>query len=117
MFYETLRITRKTLLYYYSSSAFGLFDINLCSSNFRRFFFFFFFKLYLFHMGIKLPFRYSDPNFQVFLVGFICFCCPGMFNALNGMGGAGQADPKVTNDANTALAVTFTVCSLIGAPV
>ncbi|KAI9262020.1 major facilitator superfamily domain-containing protein [Sporodiniella umbellata] len=40
-----------------------------------------------------------------------------MFNALNGMGGAGQADPKVTNDANTALAVTFTVCSLIGAPV
>ncbi|KAG1474192.1 hypothetical protein G6F56_000495 [Rhizopus delemar] len=68
-------------------------------------------------MGFKLPFRYSDPNFQVFLVGFICFCCPGMFNALNGMGGAGQADPKVTNDANTALAVTFTVCSLIGAPI
>ncbi|KAG0739564.1 hypothetical protein G6F57_010141 [Rhizopus arrhizus] len=68
-------------------------------------------------MGLKLPFRYSDPNFQVFLVGFICFCCPGMFNALNGMGGAGQADTKVTNDANTALAVTFTVCSLVGAPV
>ncbi|KAI7904919.1 major facilitator superfamily domain-containing protein [Cokeromyces recurvatus] len=68
-------------------------------------------------MGFKLPFRYSDPNFQVFLVGFICFCCPGMFNALNGMGGAGQADPKTTNDANTALAVTFTICSLIGAPV
>lgn len=67
-------------------------------------------------MAFKLPFRYSDPNVQVFLVGFICFCCPGMFNALNGMGGAGQADPKVTNDANTALAVTFTVCSLIGAP-
>ncbi|KAI8085754.1 major facilitator superfamily domain-containing protein [Gilbertella persicaria] len=40
-----------------------------------------------------------------------------MFNALNGMGGAGQADPKTTNDANTALAVTFTLCSLIGAPV
>jgi hypothetical protein len=40
-----------------------------------------------------------------------------MFNALNGMGGAGQADTKVTNDANTALAVTFTVCSLVGAPV
>ncbi|KAI9259958.1 major facilitator superfamily domain-containing protein [Helicostylum pulchrum] len=40
-----------------------------------------------------------------------------MFNALNGMGGAGQSDPKTTNDANTALAVTFTICSLIGAPV
>ncbi|CAO0800123.1 unnamed protein product [Mucor circinelloides] len=68
-------------------------------------------------MGFKLPFRYSDPNVQVFLVGFICFCCPGMFNALNGIGGAGQADAKTTNDANTALAVTFTICSLIGAPV
>lgn len=68
-------------------------------------------------MGFKLPFRYSNPNVQVFLVGLICFCCPGMFNALNGMGGAGQSDPKTTNDANTALAVTFTVCSLIGAPV
>ncbi|KAI8380806.1 major facilitator superfamily domain-containing protein [Blakeslea trispora] len=60
-------------------------------------------------MGFKLPFRYNDPNFQVFLVGFICFCCPGMFNALNGMGGAGQADAKTTNDANTALAITFNI--------
>ncbi|GAB5587824.1 hypothetical protein Unana1_02724 [Umbelopsis nana] len=40
-----------------------------------------------------------------------------MFNAVNGMGGAGQADPKTADDANTALSVTFTVCSLIGAPV
>jgi len=64
-------------------------------------------------MGI----RYSDPFVQVILVGFICFCCPGMFNAVNGMGGAGQADPKTADDANTALSVTFTVCSLIGAPV
>ncbi|KAI9270848.1 major facilitator superfamily domain-containing protein [Sporodiniella umbellata] len=40
-----------------------------------------------------------------------------MFNALNGMGAAGQWDSKLTNDANTALAVTFTICSLVGAPV
>ncbi|KAI8975218.1 major facilitator superfamily domain-containing protein [Mycotypha africana] len=40
-----------------------------------------------------------------------------MFNALNGMGGAGQSDPTVTNNANTALAVTFTVFSLVGAPI
>ncbi|KAG2183203.1 hypothetical protein INT43_006207 [Umbelopsis isabellina] len=64
-----------------------------------------------------LGFRYSDPYVQVMLIGFICFCCPGMFNAVNGMGGAGQADPKTADDANTALSVTFTVCSLIGAPV
>ncbi|KAI8381564.1 major facilitator superfamily domain-containing protein [Radiomyces spectabilis] len=70
-------------------------------------------------MGIleKLPFRLNSPNFQVFLVGFICFCCPGMFNALNGMGGAGKADRTATDNANTALAITFTICSLIGAPV
>ncbi|KAG2187369.1 hypothetical protein INT44_005055 [Umbelopsis vinacea] len=64
-----------------------------------------------------LGIRYSDPYVQVILVGFICFCCPGMFNAVNGMGGAGQADPKTADDANTALSVTFTLCSLIGAPV
>ncbi|CAO3658802.1 unnamed protein product [Umbelopsis vinacea] len=64
-----------------------------------------------------MGFRYSDPFVQVILIGFICFCCPGMFNAVNGMGGAGQADPKTADDANTALSVTFTVCSLIGAPV
>ncbi|KAI9028077.1 major facilitator superfamily domain-containing protein [Phycomyces nitens] len=68
-------------------------------------------------LASKLPFRYNSPYFQVFLVGFICFCCPGMFNALNGMGGGGKSSTDVANDANTALAVTFTVCSLIGAPV
>ncbi|KAI8394089.1 major facilitator superfamily domain-containing protein [Radiomyces spectabilis] len=67
-------------------------------------------------MGFKLPFRYNSPNFQVFLVGFICFCCPGMFNALNGIGGAGRSSPKATDNANTALSITFTLCSLIGAP-
>ncbi|KAH8555301.1 major facilitator superfamily domain-containing protein [Umbelopsis sp. PMI_123] len=40
-----------------------------------------------------------------------------MFNAVNGMGGAGQADPTTADNANTALSVTFTLCSLIGAPV
>ncbi|OAD78679.1 hypothetical protein PHYBLDRAFT_18519 [Phycomyces blakesleeanus NRRL 1555(-)] len=67
-------------------------------------------------MGFKLPFRYNDPHFQIFLVGFICFCCPGMFNALNGIGGGGRSSTDAANNANTALSVTFTVCSLIGAP-
>ncbi|GAB5587825.1 hypothetical protein Unana1_02725 [Umbelopsis nana] len=64
-----------------------------------------------------LGIRYSDPYIQVIVMGFICFCCPGMFNAVSGMGGAGQADPKTADDANTALSTTFTFCSLIGAPV
>ncbi|GAA5815436.1 hypothetical protein MFLAVUS_008944 [Mucor flavus] len=62
-------------------------------------------------------FRYNSPVFQIFLVGMICFCCPGMFNALSGIGAAGKADSKAATDANTALSVTFTICSLVGAPV
>ncbi|KAI8083107.1 major facilitator superfamily domain-containing protein [Halteromyces radiatus] len=68
-------------------------------------------------MGISLPFRYNSPTFQVFLVGFICFCCPGMYNALTGMGGGGKSSTEAVNNANTALSITFTVCSLLGAPV
>lgn len=31
-----------------------------------------------------MPFRYSSPLTQIVIVGFICFCSSGMFNALNG---------------------------------
>ncbi|KAL9537220.1 hypothetical protein MBANPS3_011974 [Mucor bainieri] len=61
--------------------------------------------------------RYNSPMFQVFIVGMICFCCPGMYNALSGIGGAGQSSTEAATNSGTALAVTFTVCSLIGAPV
>lgn len=40
----------------------------------------------------------------------------GMYNALTGMGGAGQADTTAADNSATALAVTFTICSLVGAP-
>lgn len=62
-------------------------------------------------------FRYNSPVTQIFIVGMICFCCPGMFNAINGLGAAGKADTKDATDGGTALSVTFTICSLIGAPV
>ncbi|CAO3598220.1 unnamed protein product [Absidia cylindrospora] len=39
-----------------------------------------------------------------------------MYNALTGMGGAGQADTTAADNSATALAVTFTICSLVGAP-
>lgn len=61
--------------------------------------------------------RYNSPVFQVFIVGMICFCCPGMYNALSGIGGQGQSSTKAAADGGTALSVMFTVCSLIGAPV
>ncbi|KAJ1942045.1 hypothetical protein GGF37_003286, partial [Kickxella alabastrina] len=50
--------------------------------------------------------RYYSPMTQIVLVGFVCFLCPGMFNALNGMGGGGQMDRTTGNNANTALYCT-----------
>ncbi|KAJ2793356.1 hypothetical protein H4S07_007078, partial [Coemansia furcata] len=61
----------------------------------------------------KLP-RYYSPMAQVVLVGFVCFLCPAMFNALNGMGGGGQVDRTTGNNANTALYCTFVVFGILG---
>jgi hypothetical protein len=58
--------------------------------------------------GFKFPW-YASPPAQLFIVSFVCFMCPGMFNALNGMGGGGQMDPTANNRANTALYSTFSV--------
>ncbi|XP_049935907.1 UNC93-like protein 1 [Nymphaea colorata] len=58
--------------------------------------------------------RYNSPVAQVVLVGLVCFCCPGMFNALSGMGGGGQVDHTVANNANTALYTTFAVFGILG---
>jgi hypothetical protein len=32
---------------------------------------------------------YASPQVQLVVVAFVCFMCPGMFNALTGMGGGG----------------------------
>ncbi len=45
------------------------------------------------------------------MVAFVCFLCPGMFNALNGLGGGGLLSTTASDDANTALYSTF---SLVG---
>ncbi|KAI0520495.1 hypothetical protein KFK09_007971 [Dendrobium nobile] len=59
-------------------------------------------------------FRYNSPLVQVSLIGLVCFCCPGMFNALSGMGGGGQVDHDAANNANTALYTTFAIFGLLG---
>ena len=51
----------------------------------------------------------ASPPVQLVIVSLVCFMCPGMFNALNGMGGGGQLDPTANNRANTALYSTFAV--------
>jgi hypothetical protein len=60
--------------------------------------------------GKKIPW-YASPPTQLVLVSFVCFMCPGMFNALNGMGGGGQLgkDASANSKANTALYSTFAV--------
>lgn len=40
---------------------------------------------------------YASPRFQLGMVAFVCFMCPGMFNALSGLGGGGQADPQLAD--------------------
>ncbi|KAJ5168697.1 UNC93-like protein [Penicillium canariense] len=52
---------------------------------------------------------YASPKFQLGMVAFVCFMCPGMFNALSGLGGGGKADAKLADDMNTALYSTFAV--------
>ncbi|XP_050385756.1 UNC93-like protein 1 [Argentina anserina] len=68
--------------------------------------------------GQELPpkslLRYNSPLVQVGLIGLVCFCCPGMFNALSGMGGGGQVDPTASNNASTALYTTFAVFGILG---
>lgn len=57
---------------------------------------------------ITLP-HYASPWSQLVLVSFVCFLCPGMFNAVNGLGAGGSMDPSHVNMANTALNSTFAV--------
>ncbi|KAF1814858.1 MFS general substrate transporter [Eremomyces bilateralis CBS 781.70] len=52
---------------------------------------------------------YASPPIQLVIVSFVCFMCPGMYNALTGMGGGGQVDASAANKANVALYSTFAV--------
>ena len=52
---------------------------------------------------------YASPEAQLFLVSMVCFLCPGMFNALSGLGAGGGTDPRAADDANIALYSTFAV--------
>ncbi|THU89423.1 hypothetical protein K435DRAFT_287704 [Dendrothele bispora CBS 962.96] len=50
---------------------------------------------------------YYHPLTQVSLLGFVCFMCPGLFNAVNGLGGGGQLDTTTSANSNVALYSTF----------
>ena len=55
--------------------------------------------------GLK-GFYYSTIT-QTALLGFVCFMCPGLFNALNGLGGGGMLSATTSANANSALYATF----------
>ncbi|KAF9261909.1 MFS general substrate transporter [Marasmius fiardii PR-910] len=57
---------------------------------------------------------YSHPLTQTCLVGFVCFMCPGLFNALTGLGAGGQVDSTTSANANAALYSTFAVFGFFG---
>ncbi|EIW81444.1 hypothetical protein CONPUDRAFT_90371 [Coniophora puteana RWD-64-598 SS2] len=41
------------------------------------------------------------------MLGVVCFMCPGMFNALTGLGGGGQVDTTVSANSTAALYATY----------
>lgn len=65
---------------------------------------------------------YASPRVQLLVVAFTCFLCPGMFNAINGLGAGGQVNAHDANNTNTALYATFagvgffagSICNRIG---
>ena len=60
---------------------------------------------------------YGMPVVQVALVGMVCFLCPGMFNAISGIGGGGQVNSDASNKAAVALYSTFSVVSFFAGTV
>lgn len=46
---------------------------------------------------LGMTFWYASPRVQLTMVAFVCFLCPGMFNALGGLGGGGKADPTLAD--------------------
>ncbi|TGO20871.1 hypothetical protein BPAE_0259g00010 [Botrytis paeoniae] len=63
---------------------------------------------------LGMTFWYASPRVQLTMVSFVCFLCPGMFNALGGLGGGGKADPTLADHMNTALYSTFAVFAFFG---
>ncbi|ORY02727.1 MFS general substrate transporter [Basidiobolus meristosporus CBS 931.73] len=58
--------------------------------------------------------RFNSPMMQVLLVGFACFCCPGMFNVINSLGAGGQMDDNTAKNGNVALYACFAVFGVFG---
>ncbi|TEY49454.1 hypothetical protein BOTCAL_0286g00140 [Botryotinia calthae] len=70
-------------------------------------------EISLIHHSCKFSFLQlppiTSPSVQLLTVAVICLLCPGMFNALNGLGGAGLVAPGPANESNIALYAGFAI--------
>ena len=55
---------------------------------------------------LTLPW-FASPPAQLTFVAFVCFLCPGMYNAVNGLGAAGQVKSTDIDNATVAIYATF----------
>lgn len=54
--------------------------------------------------GKRFPW-YASPKTQLGMVAFVCFLCPGMFNALGGLGGGGKTDTTTADNMVSAFGI------------
>ncbi|KHJ33210.1 putative duf895 domain membrane protein [Erysiphe necator] len=66
--------------------------------------------------SIHIP-CYASPPVQLFMSSIVCFLCPGMFNALAGLGGGGKVDTKLADEMNVALYSTFAFFGFFSGPI
>ncbi|KAF5359181.1 hypothetical protein D9756_003601 [Leucocoprinus leucothites] len=59
---------------------------------------------------------WRSPWTQIILISLICFCCPGMYNAIGGLGGSGQLDSTVAANATVALLAATAASALTVVP-
>lgn len=67
--------------------------------------------------GNAIKHVYFLPLFQVFMLGMVFFMCPGMLNALQGIGGGGQIDTDTSSSSSIAIYATFSVGSIFAGTV
>lgn len=60
-----------------------------------------------FRIGRFITPCYASPEFQIIFVALVCFLCPGMYNAVSGLGAAGGVSAHDIDNANAALNATF----------
>ena len=55
--------------------------------------------------------KVNTPIIQVVFLGLVCLCCPGMFNALSGLGAGGSLSSNISliDSANGALYGCFAI--------